>query len=61
MKDTVPDSSVNVFNEGPVTRVNPKSASMALGGSESEMRMFCWEHDSFQDQIFHGWLEGLLL
>ena len=42
MKDTVPDSSLDALTEWLVTRVKPKSASMARGGSESEMRMFGW-------------------
>ena len=44
MKDAVPASPLDKIAEGLATRVNPKSASMALGGSESETRMFGWEH-----------------
>ena len=53
MKDTVPVCpSLDTFTEALVTRVNPKSASMALGGSESEIRMFSWEHHGFHRRIF---------
>jgi len=42
MKDAAPRSSSDIFTGVVVTRAEPKSASMACGGAESEMRMFDW-------------------
>ena len=36
------------------TRVKPKSASMARGGVESEIRMFDWEQYDFKTEPFVG-------
>ena len=52
MKDTVPCSSLDPLTEMVVTRTKPKSASMAWGGVESEMRMFGWERDGFVIELF---------
>ena len=44
MKDSVPSSSLDILAKMGVTRVKPKSESMARGGVESETRIFDWEH-----------------
>lgn len=49
MKYIVPSpSSLDTITEMVVTRVNARSARMALGGAESEMRIFVWDGVSSQ-------------
>ena len=53
MKNAVPVSSL-VFLTEPDMRAKPKSASMARGGVESEIRMFDWEQYDFKTEPFVG-------
>ena len=52
MKDAVSSLSLEIFAEMVVMRMRLKSASMARGGIESEMRMFGWGTRSIHDWIF---------
>ena len=46
MNAIVPCSWLDTLIDTVVTRINPKSASMARSGAESEMRIFGWDHGS---------------
>ena len=47
MKDAAPYTSLDIVTGTVVTRMDPKSASMAWGGSESVIRMFGWKRGNF--------------